>query len=217
MNYKLIIFDFDGTIADTFPWVMDKLAYIANKYNLKHPDPEEIDLLRSFNVTQAVKRLQIPAWKIPLISRDIQTLMHQQIDHINLFAGIPEMFLKLHQQEISIGIASSNSKENIERVIGEEIASLIDFFDCGISLTGKDKRLKSILRKSGIAIQDSLYVGDEIRDIESTKRINMPFGAVSWGYAKIEALTALHPAEVFDSVQDMTIKLSGSPAVSIPL
>ena len=43
---------------------------------------------------------------------------------------------------IIVGIASSNSKENIERVIGEEISNIIDFFDCGISLNGKDKRLK---------------------------------------------------------------------------
>lgn len=210
MNYKMVIFDFDGTIADTFPWVLDKLAYIAAKYNLKHPDPEEIERLRTFSVSQAIKQLQIPAWKIPLISRDIQSLMQTQIDKINLFNGIPEMFQNLHEQNTVVGIASSNSRENIERVIGEKIASTIDFFDCGISLTGKDKRLKNILKKSGVPIQDSLYVGDEIRDIESTKKINMPFGAVSWGYAKVDALKAYQPQEVFESVQDMTRKLSGA-------
>jgi phosphoglycolate phosphatase len=209
LTYKLVIFDFDGTIADTFPWVLDKLEYIAAKYNLKHPDAHEIELLRTFSVPQAVKRLNIPTWKIPLISRDVQKLMHTQIDNINLFNGIPEMFQKLHRQGIVVGIASSNSKENIERVIGEEIANIIDYFDCGISLNGKDKRLKSILRKSGIPVENSLYVGDEIRDIESTKKIDMPFGAVSWGYAKVEALKALCPHEVFNSDQDMTKKLLG--------
>ena len=210
MNYKLVIFDFDGTIANTFPWVLDKLEYIAAKYNLKHPDAHEIELLRTFSFTQTVRRLNIPTWKIPLISRDIQKLMHEQIDRINLFKGIPEMFQKLNQEGIIVGIASSNSKENIKRVIGEDISNVIDYFDCGISLNGKDKRLKKIIKKSGIPVKNSLYVGDEIRDIESTKKIDMPFGAVSWGYAKVEALKALYPQEVFDSVQDMTKKLTGN-------
>jgi len=38
----------------------------------------------------------------------------------------------------------------------------------------------------------------------------MPFGAVSWGYAKIDALKAYQPHEVFESVQDMTRKLSAA-------
>ncbi len=169
-----------------------------------------MNLLRTFSVSQAIKQLHIPTWKVPLISRDIQSLMQSQIDKINLFNGIPEMFRNLHEQNTIVGIASSNSQENIKRVIGEEIANTIDFFDCGISLTGKDKRLKNILRKSGVPIQDSLYVGDEIRDIESTRKIDMPFGAVSWGYAKIDALKAYQPHEVFESVQDMTRKLSAA-------
>ena len=85
MKYKLVIFDFDGTIADTFPWVLEKLEYITAKYNLNHPDEHEVELLRTFSVSKAVKRLNIPAWKIPLISRDVQKLMHIQIDRINLF------------------------------------------------------------------------------------------------------------------------------------
>lgn len=209
MKYKLVIFDFDGTIADTFPWVLDNLSYLAYKYDLPEPTHSEIDHFRGFHITQVIKQLKVPGWKIPLISKDIQSRMHAQIEKISLFKGVPEMFQKLHEHGISVGIASSNSKPNIEKVIGPEIAKIIDYFDCGISLTGKDKKLTKILSNSGITVQHSLYVGDEIRDIEATKRINMPFGAVSWGYAKVEALQALGPHEVFSSVQDMTQKICG--------
>ena len=119
------------------------------------------------------------------------------------------MFRSLHKHDITVGIASSNSKQNIEKVIGPEISKMIDFFDCGISLNGKDKKLTKILSGSGVAVENSLYVGDEVRDIEATKRINMPFGAVSWGYAKVEALQALGPDELFVSVQDMSNKICG--------
>ena len=212
MTYKLAIFDFDGTIADTFPWAMRNLAYLSQKYNLPQPSESEIDQFRGLNITKVLKHFQIPPWKLPLLTRDIQKRMNEQIDKINLFLGIPEMFRQLHDEGVIVGIASSNSKQNIEKVIGPEIASVIQFFDCGIGLNGKDKKLTTILKKSGIPLEQSLYIGDEIRDIEATKRINMPFGAVSWGYAKVEALEALEPHEIFYSVQDMTNKICGITA-----
>ena len=36
---------------------------ISAKYNLNHPDEHEVELLRTFSVSKAVKRLNIPAWK----------------------------------------------------------------------------------------------------------------------------------------------------------
>ncbi len=209
MSYKLVIFDFDGTIADTFPWVVENLSYLAKKYHLREPSRSEIEHFRGFNMTEVIKQLKVPAWKVPLITTDIQNRMHKQIDKISLFKGIPDMFRSLHKHDITVGIASSNSKQNIEKVIGPEISKMIDFFDCGISLNGKDKKLTKILSGSGVAVENSLYVGDEVRDIEATKRINMPFGAVSWGYAKVEALQALGPDELFVSVQDMSNKICG--------
>ena len=47
-------------------------------------------------------------------------------------------------------------------------------------------------------------IGDEVRDGEAARQAGIDFGAVSWGYARPEALQQLSPALVFDSVADIS-------------
>ena len=84
---------------------------------------------------------------------------------------------------------------------------LIDYYECGVRLFGKQAKLKKILKQSGIHADEAICIGDEIRDIQAAQKVKIPFGAVAWGYTNLEALKAYAPAEVFTKVGEIAERI----------
>lgn len=204
---RLVIFDFDGTLADSFPWFISVFNDVAEKYGFRRVDPSELDLLRTYSGRRLVKHLGIRIWKLPLIASYGRKLMTRDIDKVRTFPGVPELLRALRDAGRVLAVVSSNSEENVRRVLGPETAALIRYYECGASIFGKRSRFRRVLRRSGIPASESLYIGDEIRDGESARAAGIPFGAVSWGYTRPESLESQGPALMFERVEEIGERL----------
>ena len=60
--------------------------------------------------------------------------------------------------------------------------------------------LRRVLRDSGVATDQALMIGDELRDADAAREAGTAFGAVAWGYNAPEALAGVAPVALFDSV-----------------
>jgi phosphoglycolate phosphatase len=209
MNYRLIIFDFDGTLADSFGWATSVVNQFADQYGFRRIDPSEHDTLRVLDAKTLIQQLGVPMWKVPIMAAHVRKLMGQQIDHIPLFAGIDRQLQCLVAHEARLAVVSSNAEQNIRRVLGPENAALIDFFECGAAVFGKASKLKTVLRKSGVVLAESILIGDEIRDAEAARQVHMAYGAVAWGYTHYEALLSHAPDLAFERVEELSEKLVG--------
>ena len=203
MKYKLIIFDFDGTLADSFPWFLTFMHTVTDKYKLKRIEPSEIETLRGYDARKMIRHLKVPFWKLPLIANYMRASMSSDIGRIPLFEGVSDMLKQLSDDGVKLAIVSSNSYENVRQVLGPTNAALISYYECGVSMFGKRSRFRRILAKSGIARSEALCVGDEIRDIEAAHQERIAFGAVAWGYTNLEAMKAYATAEVFTRIDDI--------------
>ncbi|RLC54725.1 MAG: hypothetical protein DRH89_09115 [Candidatus Cloacimonadota bacterium] len=203
MKYKLIIFDFDGTLADSFPWFVKTMDVVAEKFKLNRFEKDELAEIRKLDAAGFIKHLKIPLYKIPKISTFMRNMMSEQIEEIKLFDGIASMFHELKAKGYKIAIVSTNSKDNIHKVLGESLFSLNDHFVAGVSLFGKESKLKKVLRMSGINKKDAIYIGDELRDIQASKKIGISCGSVAWGVNDADALAALSPDEMFYEVEQI--------------
>ncbi len=206
--YKLVIFDFDGTLADTFPWAMGIIDQICDKYKFKRLERNDLDELRGYDALQILKYFGVPRWKIPMVGKHVRSIMAKDTHRLSLFEGIDQLLTFLVEQGITLAVVSSNSKQIVSRVLGPENADRIQYFECGVPLFGKQTKFKKILKKSRVQPDEAICIGDEIRDILAAKRVNIPFGAVSWGYTKVEALQAHSPEEVFTSIGDIAEKVA---------
>ncbi|MBD2752934.1 HAD-IA family hydrolase [Spirosoma validum] len=209
MKYKLVIFDFDGTLADSFPYFLSTINILAETYNFPRIEPENVDQLRGMDARQLMKNAQLPAWKVPLIANSFIRLMNRDIDQIQLFKGIPELLKQLSDHGVQLAIVSSNSEENIRRVLGSKNAYLISHYGCGTSLFGKQSKFRKAIAKSGVTPGEVLCVGDEIRDLEAAKEASIAFGAVSWGYTRVDALEAYPGVELFYHADDIVRAVLG--------
>ncbi|HEX2585481.1 MAG TPA: HAD hydrolase-like protein [Steroidobacteraceae bacterium] len=204
MNYKLAIFDFDGTLANTFPFFLESFNTLAEKYKFKKVDQSEIESLRGEGARTIIKHVGLPMWKVPFVGAHFKKLMAASVHRIQPFDGAGVMLTALHQQGIKLSLATSNSGENVSRILGAETAGLFHHSSFNTSMFGKRAALRRVLRNNSIAHHEAIYIGDELRDLEAAHAERIAFGAVAWGYTKPDALRKHQPAATFHTMADIS-------------
>jgi phosphoglycolate phosphatase len=207
MRYRLVIFDFDGTLADSFPLFLRTLNAVADELDFKRIDEGEIESLRGFGPRALMKHLGVPGWKVPLIAGRMRSRMTREIAHVALFDGVSAVLGRLSEAGVRLAVVTSNTEENVRRVLGPRNAALIGYYECGTPLFGKTARLRRVLRRSGVEAHEAICIGDEIRDIDAARGARIPFGGVAWGFATVEALCAHAPAELFHTVEEIADRI----------
>ncbi len=214
-RYDLVIFDFDGTLADSGDWFLGLADHLADRFNFRHVSADEVETLRGQSSRAVVKYLGIPRWKIPAMARYLHALLAQQSDKIALFDGVTAMIETLHAAGIRLALVTSNSEENARAILGPAIAARFSQFECGASLFGKARRFRRVLKKSKVPIERAICIGDETRDIISAHKVCVTPGAVLWGYANRDALAACEPAYFFSAPQEVLQLVLGEAHLAV--
>ena len=212
-RYRLAIFDFDGTLADSLPWFRASFQDMITRFDLAPVGPDEIEGLRMMTGRQIMARLNVPAWRLPAIVSDMRKRKLAAASEISLFDGVEQMLSALQHLGISSAIVSSDSEESVRRVLGP-IASLISRFDCGAALFGKHRKFRRVARRLGAKPADTICIGDELRDIEAARTAGMDSGAVAWGYAFPAALRSARPTHFFGTIEELRHRLSAGDVVT---
>lgn len=214
MNFRLVIFDFDGTLTDSLPWFIGLLDGLSDQFGFRRISPAEHDALRHMGPREIIQRLGVPIAKVPRIVAHLRALKGASIERIPLFDGVSQLLRDLSARGMHLAIVSSDAESNVRRGLGPENAALIHHYECGVSLFGKKSRLRRVLRSTRVAAAETIYIGDEVRDAEAAKLTGIAFGGVAWGFASAAALRAQEPWALFESVDEIGQKLLG-PALAI--
>jgi phosphoglycolate phosphatase len=206
-TYRLAIFDSDGTLADTLPWMRSIFNELAEEHGFRRVEPNEYDRFRDLHGRALLRELGLPLWKLPRVLSSMRRRMAGHTGTLTVFPGIGEVLHRLAGCGVQLGIVSSNSRANVERVLGTENARLISHFACGVSMFGKAAKVREVLRRSGVERQQAIYIGDEIRDAEAASKARVAFGAVTWGQHSLAALRAQNPAVIFENVGEIAARL----------
>ena len=202
-RYQLLIFDFDGTLADSAQWMIRTLNEIAGQFGLRQVSDEEVAMLRGRSNSEIVRHLNVPMWKLPGIATEMRMRIARDIAQIKLFSGVDDLLRRLDDTGLKLAIVSSNSEDNVRRILGEANAKRIDTFECSASMFGKARKLRAVMNRLGASAQATLCIGDETRDIEAAHEVDAASGAVLWGYAHPEVLERFAPTHVFERLEDI--------------
>jgi phosphoglycolate phosphatase len=203
LRYDLVVFDFDGTLADSLTWFRTALADVVDHHGLPPICEEKAESLRKLSPKAIIDELEIPTWKIPFIAADVRQRAADNVDQIKLFEGIGGLLNQLHAADIKIAMVSSNGEVAVREVLGDDNAALVEQFACGAALFGKAQIFRKVMRKVGASPDRTLCVGDEVRDIEAAREAGCDCGAVTWGFATRCILDASAPDYLFDAVSDI--------------
>ncbi|MEA5507071.1 HAD-IA family hydrolase [Halotia wernerae UHCC 0503] len=194
MTQKVIIFDFDGTIADT----VDALVSIANRlaveFGYVQITPQELALLRNLTSREIIKYSGISLFRIPFLLKKVKGELKNKIQEFKPIPGIQEALIDLQNHGYKLGIITSNSKENVTAFLkNNELDNLFDFIYSGVTIFGKTTIINNVLRQKQLKPQAVIYVGDETRDIEASRKANIKVIAVTWGFNSQKVLAQQNP------------------------
>lgn len=200
----VIIFDFDGTLADTFHTIWKVSSRLSVEFRFKIPSWEESEELKNLNTWQLIQYSQIHLCKLPSFFRKLKDELNKEMERVGLFAGVREMILELKERGYQLGIITSNSSENVKIVMENyQLQESFSFVYSEKIVWGKHRVIKHWLKESQTESDHVIYVGDERRDILAARRANIKMIAVTWGFNTKEILMAENPDGLIDSPQQL--------------
>jgi phosphoglycolate phosphatase len=209
MRHRLVLFDFDGTLADSLDWFLGVFDQVADRFGYRRLAPGDRERLRGLETRAILRDLGVPTWKLPLIAGHLRELVARDIASIHLFPGAAAMLDALAVGGIRLAVVSSNSEENVRGVLGAA-ARHVERFACGASLFGKAAKVRAVLSATRADPRAALLIGDEARDVAAARDVGIDSAAVAWGYADPAFLRSLSPTLFFERMEDIAPALIGA-------
>lgn len=214
MTYRCVLFDFDGTLGDTYTWFVSAMRSMADDFGIRQLDPDEVEALRSVKPREVLERLGLPSWKLPKLARLMRRRMAEDIANVHLFEGAAGLIEALSEHGLTLAIVSSNAEANIRSILGLSLAERFADFDAGVSLFGKAPRLRKVMKRLKVTPSEVIYVGDELRDLEAARKVGIACGLVTWGFTHPESIAEAAPDAVFATPTDLVNYLVQSSETS---
>ncbi|ETP68138.1 HAD-IA family hydrolase [Planococcus glaciei] len=198
-----IIFDFDGTLADSMPLFMQAWNTYAVQFNYLPVSEKDLAASRNLTIQQRAKKYGFPMHKIPVILPKVYQYFKAHMNEVALFDGIKDMLDALAHNGYRIVIISSNAKENIELFLKQEGIETVSQVLTSSRIFGKDTVIRKYMKQQNVSAEQLLYVGDEVRDIVACNKVAVPFAWVSWGLDGFELIEKERPKFVVHSPQEL--------------
>ncbi len=202
-NFTTIIFDFDGTIADSFWVLIDVFRDKAEEFSIRDFTDSEVERFRGMTPMEVIKDLDISLIKLPLFLHTFRTEMNERIKHVNPFNEIPQLLNELKAQGFVLGIITSNSTKNVQDFLAQHKIDNFEFIYEDDSVFWKNRTMEKALDELKLNAKDVLYVGDQVIDVVAAKKEDIPVAAVTWGYNNKEILSSSEPTFLVNTPQEL--------------
>lgn len=199
----IVIFDFDGTIADTLHLLVGALNRLSSRFRYRRITPEDIPELRGMRPRQIMSNLNMSFLSLPFVLKLVRREMNRGLSGAKPTTEMRDILLTLKRNGCEIGILTSNTEQNVKEFLINNNLDVFDFLYSGNSLFGKGRVLRSIIRKNRFNPNSVFYVGDEIRDIDAARKTGVTMIAVPWGFNTPDALRRAGPDHMVETMDDI--------------
>ena len=200
---ELVIFDFDGTLADTKEIAYTVYTEMARKHDIELVSKVELERIMTLPILERLKYFNVPLRKIPRLAKEAIRRIENHIEYAPIYPKVKETLEYLRDANFLLYVISSNSKKNINHFLESYNLTVFEKVIGKASLFGKAKVIDKLIKSKKIAKDQAIYVGDEVRDIEASKQAGVDVIAVSWGYDSYEALKDANPTFLVKEISEI--------------
>jgi phosphoglycolate phosphatase len=204
-----VVFDLDGTLADTVYDVAVAYCMALPKFGFTPPNPET---LRIGPPAEYMVREMIGQNADPMLVADIVNEFRLHYDtsdypKTKLYPGTAELLKRLKDKGIRLSIATYKRAVSTRRLL--EIKGIADLFDEILSIEHngehwtKHQMLTYIMEATQTKPSETLFFGDSVGDIEAGRDLDIKTVAVLYGYEPPDDLLAMHPDFVCKKLIDL--------------
>ena len=202
MSQGNIVFDFDGTIADSFEFVS---GFLADKGG--HSDWTLDERRRQFaglTMREIADKLGIPIWQAIWMYFYGRRVMTRHLTEVKPFAGIVSAIKDLHEKGYALYALSANRENNIQLFLEQhKLAQYFSGMQGSASIIGKTLALRRLIWRHEIEKSECIYIGDEAGDMRAARRLHVRGIAVTWGYNKEPKLRIEKPYAIANSPSEL--------------
>ena len=197
------MFDFDGTIVDSYDTMVEIFNQMAHELEIEPLSKEELRNLRDMTPKEVLKALGVPLIRLPGY---LVTVRNEYIKHINTLHYIPgiEVILRELSANYHFSIITSNDEEAVSMFLQRHgIRELFNPIYSAANIFGKHKVIQKLMKERKLDAKTTIYVGDEVRDIEASKKVGIDIISVSWGLNSHEILAKYTPTYLIDKPEEL--------------
>lgn len=207
-RYSTLIFDLDGTLADTLPLIYEAFNDAFVPITGKPLSPEEIRGLFGPPDNYVIRNVLEPEHHDEAIDRYVSTYKRRHGDLVELFDGIGDLLTDAHAAGIKLAVVTGKSRNTALMTL--EILGVLDRFD--VVYAGDDvERQKPdpmalVMALADLAHDDPAHaamIGDSAADVIAGKGAGVATIGVLWGVPDHSDLLAAGPDVVCESVTDL--------------
>jgi len=213
-KYKLIIFDWDGTIMDSQQAIVNTLAGVVSELNLPGRTNDELKNVIGLGLTQAIFLLypelddkQNQHFANCYRSAYLSSTQPKPL----LFDGAAQMLEQLELTGVMLAVATGKSRSGLQYSL--DYSGLSQYFHasrCADETCSKPnpQMLEELLDEFSLLPEDAIMIGDTEYDMEMAHNINMDAIAVSYGVHEQHRLAKFNPITICHDVNDLARKLN---------
>ncbi len=198
-----VIFDFDGTLANTVDLVARIYNEHAEEFGALPIDMTKLPDYRKLGYKKGMKKLQIRWTVLPRLVLFVGREMKKHMDEVKPYDGIVEVLKNLQQAGVSIGVLTSNNAALVSEFFEKNNFPVFDFIVSEKTLFGKEKALRRIIKRHKLIDHRVIYVGDEPRDVTASFKAGIKVIGVTWGVGGKEGLAPTPPDRLVDTAEQL--------------
>lgn len=202
MTYSAILFDIDNTLIDSATIATKAIQRITKEYGFNVSFKEIRDLI-GVPTEQIFKNVGVEPSNDML--SEFKTELTQHKSELNFFDGMSQVFNKLINSDVKVGIVTSRTREEVH----SDLSSFNEIVNRDILVTSDDtteskpsgEPLLFALHKFGLNKDRTLYVGDTLFDLKSAQNAGIDFANASWG--SLETVDFSSAEHILDHPSDL--------------
>lgn len=210
-DYQLLIFDWDGTLADSISRIVEAMHRATDDFRLVRCSDEQVRGIIGLALPEAIRVLY------PHMRSDAQvhglrerySVRYRELDTgpSPLFHGVVEGLQAFRDQGYHLAVATGKARPGLQRAL--EGLGWLDYFDysrCADETASKPDpmMLREILQQSGVEATQALMVGDSTFDLVMAQRAGMDAVAVGYGAQPLEVLRGCQPVLEIDCFTELS-------------
>jgi len=218
MKYKLLIFDWDGTLVNSSKHIVSSIEHACATTGETFPGREAAENIIGLGMHEAISALFGPR-KDDFVEAFRQAystyFFARQAHRRDLFPGVMELLELLRSQGFRLAIATGKSRRGMDLALNAmQLGPYFDHVRCADETRSKPdpKMLLELLDAFSLTAEEAIMIGDTEYDMDMAKRINMTKIAVSYGVHNIDRMRAFHLAGIANKplqLLDLIDKLGG--------
>lgn len=198
-----VIFDFDGTLANTIDLVARIYNEHAAEFGSDTVSADEFPKLQKMGYKKALKAKKLRWHVLPRVVVVVRREMRQHMNEVKPYAGIKDMLEELKYKGVSIGVLTSNDGALVHEFLDSHNFPMFDFVVSEKTIFGKDKALRRIMERHDLDKNNVIYVGDEPRDVSASKKADIKVIGVTWGFGGIPGMKSSKPDKTVTTVAEL--------------